>query len=81
MLPQVKLTDGLEISDEETFNAVERTWSTLLSDHTIIVLQMDADGNSLPLKYEDRVEYCNEVRKARMTESDEQVSMAGVKSF
>ena len=59
--------------DSETFSLSGRTWSTTLTDGTVIEIKVDGEGNPLPLNYDDRQEYCDKVRHIRMTEFDEQV--------
>ena len=58
---------------ETDFNAQGRMWSTTLCDGTSTVIKMDSEGNAVPLKYEDRQEYCDKVREIRMSEGTEQV--------
>ena len=71
---EVKLIDQLETMDSETFPLSGRTWSTTLTDGTVIEIKVDGEGNTLPLNYDDRQEYCDKVRHIRMTEFDEQIA-------
>ncbi|XP_064606807.1 E3 ubiquitin-protein ligase HECTD3-like [Liolophura sinensis] len=73
---EVKLIDILESMEESEFNvkiAGKRTWSTFLSDGTVIQLKISADGTSPELSYTDRGDYCQAVKKIRMAESDLQI--------
>lgn len=74
---QVKLIEILDSMEESEFNvkiAGKRTWSTFLSDGTVIQLKISADGTSPELSYIDRGDYCQAVKKIRMAESDLQVN-------
>ncbi|XP_033737246.1 E3 ubiquitin-protein ligase HECTD3-like [Pecten maximus] len=70
---EVTLIDNMEAIDKEKFLILGRTWSTVLSDGTAVLMKVDDKGNPLDLMYEDRKEYCDKVRKIRMAESDEQL--------
>ncbi|XP_046562104.1 E3 ubiquitin-protein ligase HECTD3-like [Haliotis rubra] len=70
---EVKVINTIKTMDEQTFSALERQWSLTLSDGTSVSLKVDSDGNPLSLKYEDRTDYCREVQKIRMAESDQQI--------
>ena len=59
--------------DCETFKVAARSWSMVLSDGTTVQIKVDHQGNSLPLAYDDRVEYAAKVREIRMSECDKQV--------
>ena len=70
----MKLIDTLEMSESTAdFASSPRSWSCTLSDGSMVLIKVDWEGNSVPLKYEDRERYCSEVRQIRMTEFDEQV--------
>lgn len=64
----------IESMDRETFEASfagELTYTTSLSDQTIVPLK---DGcTDTHVLYDDRQEYCRLVKKARMAECTEQV--------
>ncbi|XP_052273526.1 E3 ubiquitin-protein ligase HECTD3-like [Dreissena polymorpha] len=71
----VKLIDTLEMSESTAdFASSPRSWSCTLSDGSMVLIKVDWEGNSVPLKYEDRERYCSEVRQIRMTEFDEQIA-------
>ena len=52
--------------------ANEITWSCTLSDGTLFNLK--PDGSSKSVAYEERLEYCDLVKKTRLSESDKQVN-------
>ncbi|XP_041475804.1 E3 ubiquitin-protein ligase HECTD3-like [Lytechinus variegatus] len=70
----VKMIELIESMDRETFEASfagELTYTTSLSDQTIVPLK---DGcTDTQVLYDDRNEYCRLVKKARMNECTEQV--------
>ncbi|XP_030844252.1 E3 ubiquitin-protein ligase HECTD3 [Strongylocentrotus purpuratus] len=70
----VKMIELIESMDRETFEASfagELTYTTSLSDQTIVPLK---DGcTDTHVLYDDRQEYCRLVKKARMAECTEQV--------
>ena len=71
---QVKLIDTLEKIDKSEYEQKyggEMTWSCTLSDGTQHKLQ--PNGNLKPVTYEERIEYCDKVKKIRLSESDKQV--------
>lgn len=71
---QVKLLEAIEKLDQTEYDlkyANEITWSCTLSDGTLFLIK--PNGNSILVKYEERLEYCEQVKKVRMTESDKQV--------
>jgi E3 ubiquitin-protein ligase HECTD3 len=71
---QVKMLDGiekLERGDYELKYGAEITWSCNLSDGSLCRLK--PSGEKRPVAYEERLEYCAQVRHARLTESDRQV--------
>lgn len=70
---EVTLIDNMETIEKEKFLILGRTWSTVLSDGSVVLMKTDDRGNPLDLMYEDRKEYCDKVRKIRMSESDEQL--------
>ncbi|XP_050401183.2 E3 ubiquitin-protein ligase HECTD3 [Patella vulgata] len=69
-----KLIDDLEKMDAVTFRSASRSWSLTLANGTTVILKMDESGNPLVLKYEDREEYCEKVKEARMKEFDDQIT-------
>ncbi|XP_052776275.1 E3 ubiquitin-protein ligase HECTD3-like isoform X2 [Mya arenaria] len=70
----VKMIDTLETMESSEFSTVSRNWSCTLSDGSVVHVKLDGEGNAVPLKYDDRDRYCREVRRIRMTESDEQLN-------
>ncbi len=71
---QVKLLDCIENADEWSYHSIyanELTWSCTLSDGTLVNLKID--GNQKLVEYSDRIEYCELVRKTRLSEFDKQV--------
>lgn len=74
MFRQVKLIDGLESMPSSEFTSGVHTWTCTLSDSNMVYLKLDGEGNTVPLKYDDREKYCEKVRSVRMAESDEQVT-------
>lgn len=70
----VKIIDKLETMESSEFSLVTRHWTCTLSDGSVEYLRVDGEGNSVPLKYEDREKYCESVRKIRMSESEEQIN-------
>ena len=69
----MKLIDNLQKIEKDKFESLCRTWSTVLSDGSVVVLRPDNQGNPAVLLYEDREEYCTSVQKTRLNESNEQV--------
>ena len=72
---QVKLIDTLETIESSLFTAAHRNWSLTQTDGNTVYIKVDGEGNPVPLKYEDREKYCQEVRRIKLEEFDEQVSM------
>jgi E3 ubiquitin-protein ligase HECTD3 len=73
-LTQVKLLETiekLERAEYELNYGSEITWSCTLSDGTLCKLK--PNGQSKPVAYEDRLDYCEQVKKARLAESDKQI--------
>lgn len=71
---QVKLLDTIEKLDKEEYElnyGTEVTWSCNLSDGTLYLIK--PNGNIKPVEYNDRLEYCEQVRHIRLGESDRQV--------
>lgn len=58
---------------EYELNYSEITWSCTLSDGTTYKLK--EDGLNKFVSFEDRLEYCEQVKKIRMNESDKQVNI------
>ena len=54
--------------------ANEKTWSCILSDGSLHELK--PNGSHLPVPYEERLDYCEAVKKARINESNRQVSLS-----
>ncbi len=74
LFQQVKILDIIAKIDEEDYNikfAKEKTWTCILSDGTNYELK--PNGNDEYVKYQDRLEYVELVKKARIHESDKQV--------
>ncbi|CAI9732140.1 E3 ubiquitin-protein ligase HECTD3-like isoform X2 [Octopus vulgaris] len=71
---EVKLLETLVNLDEHKFLPENRLWSTTLSDGTEVHLRLDEDGNPRRLKYDERRDYCAEVKKIRMSESSKQIA-------
>ena len=73
---QVKMIELIESMDQETFEASfagELTFTTSLSDQTIVPLK---DGcTEAHVQYEGRLHYCRLVKETRMVECREQVSL------
>ena len=72
---EVRVLDSIERMDKNEYEnkfANEKTWSCTLSDGTNYDLK--PNGSQLPVLYEERVEYCEAVKKARLSESDRQVN-------
>ncbi len=68
--------------DEEEYNlkfAKEKTWSCTLSDGTNYELKLD--GNDEYVTYKDRLDYIELVKKARIYESEKQVTEFKPKNF
>jgi hypothetical protein len=71
---QVKVIDNLETMEASSeFVTMNYQWTCTLSDGSIVYIRVDGEGNGVPLKFEDRENYCREVRKIRMMEFEEQV--------
>ena len=74
---QVKLIDTLEKIDKLEYElkyANELTWSCTLSDGSLFKLQPSTNGNFKTVTYEERLDYCEKVKKIRLGESDKQVN-------
>jgi len=68
------MIESMENMDEEAFSAYfggERTWTTVLSDGTLVPLR--PDGIDSLVLHEERLEYALAVQETRMNESKEQV--------
>ena len=74
LLFQVKLIDTLETVESSLFVVSQRNWSLTQIGGNTVYIKVDGEGNPVSLMYEDREKYCEEVRKLRLTEFDEQVS-------
>lgn len=75
-LKQVKLIDTLEKIDKLEYElkyANELNWSCTLSDGSLFKLQPSINGNIGTVSYEERLDYCEKVKKIRLCESDKQV--------
>ncbi len=57
--------------DYESIYANEITWTCVLSDGKLQKLQ--PNGHLKQVSYEERLEYCEQVKKIRLNESDKQV--------
>ncbi|CAF0837663.1 unnamed protein product [Brachionus calyciflorus] len=71
---QVKFLETIEKLDEFEYDdkySNEITWSCVLSDGTLFKLR--PDGNLINVKYDERLDYCEQVKKIRMSESDKQI--------
>jgi len=66
--------DSLQVMEKDKFEQLGRSWSTTLTDGSSVMLKIDEKGNPMELKYEDRKEYCDMVRKTRLTDGEEQVN-------
>ena len=71
---QVKLIDTLETIDSSLFISTHRNWSLTQTNGNTVYIKVDGEGNAVPLNYDDREKYCQEVRRLKMEEFDEQVS-------
>jgi E3 ubiquitin-protein ligase HECTD3 len=72
---QVKLLETIEKLDKTEYDenySAEITWSCTLSDGT--QHKLVEEGQLKPVQYEERLEYCEQVKAVRMGESDKQVS-------
>lgn len=72
---EVKILDIIAKIGEEDYNikfAKEKTWTCILSDGTNYELK--PNGNDEYVKYQDRLEYIELVKKARIHESDKQLN-------
>lgn len=72
---KVKLIDSIEKMDKLEYElkyGSEITWSCTLSDGTLHKLQ--PNGNMNPVSYEERIDYCEQVKNVRLNESDKQVN-------
>lgn len=70
----MKLLDALEKMDQQEYElkyANEITWTCTLSDGTLHMIE--PDGNSRLVNYEERLDYCEKVKRIRLSESDKQV--------
>lgn len=70
---EVKLIDALETSEKDLFAAAQRNWCLTQTDGNTVYIKVDGEGNAVPLKYEDKEKYCEEVRRIRLEEFDEQI--------
>lgn len=72
---QVRVIESMSGMSEETYeiHCSERTWSVTLSDGTSKDLK--PGGSETSVSYEDRLEYSRLAKEARMSESDQQVSL------
>jgi E3 ubiquitin-protein ligase HECTD3 len=73
---QVKLLDSIEKCDRKEYDAkyaTEITWSCNLSDGTLHKIKPSGDKKAV--LYEERLDYCQQVRQVRLSESDKQVSL------
>ncbi|XP_045157953.2 E3 ubiquitin-protein ligase HECTD3-like isoform X2 [Mercenaria mercenaria] len=71
----VKVIDSLETMESTVeFMSLNRQWTCTLSDGNLVYIRVDGEGNGVPLKFDDREKYCQEVRKARMSESEDQIN-------
>jgi E3 ubiquitin-protein ligase HECTD3 len=71
---QVKLLDTIEKMNKTEYEmnyGSEITWSCTLSDGTLHKLK--PNGNSKSVSYDERLDYCEQVKKVRMSEFDKQV--------
>lgn len=71
---EVQIIDNIESMDLETFNALQRSWSLILSNGTPVALRVDDEGCTQALGYNERFEYAAEVRRLRMSEFEEQLA-------
>lgn len=66
----------IEKMDKDSYDAYfhgERTWNVILSDGTSVPLK--PNGNQLTVLYEERLEYVQLVREARLSEMKHQVGL------
>ncbi|KAK7484074.1 hypothetical protein BaRGS_00024686 [Batillaria attramentaria] len=70
---EVQLIDNLDSMDQDTFNALGRSWSLILSNGAPLALRLDSDGATKVLNYSERDEYAEEVRRIRMNEFEDQL--------
>ncbi len=71
---EVKLLDSIEKmskSDYDLKYASEITWSCILSDGTLY--KFEQNGHLKNVAYEERLDYCEKVKKIRLSESDKQI--------
>ncbi|XP_053549532.1 E3 ubiquitin-protein ligase HECTD3 isoform X2 [Bombina bombina] len=70
----VKLLEMMEQMDKETFGfkfGEELTYTTVLSDQRMV--DLISGGSNISVRYEDRMEFIEMVKKARLEESKDQV--------
>ena len=75
MFVKVKLLDTIEKLDRVDYELTygnEITWTCVLSDGTQHKLR--PDGNQHPVAYDDRLDYCDQVKRVRLAECDKQVN-------
>ena len=73
---EVRLLDAIEKMDAVEYEmkfANEKTWSCILSDGSLHELK--PNGSNLSVRFDERLEYCDAVKKARINESNRQVSL------
>ncbi|CAN9503008.1 unnamed protein product [Ophioblennius macclurei] len=71
----VNLLEAMENSDKETFDfqfGEELVYTTLLTDGQMV--ELIPGGSSVPVRYEDRLEFIRLVQKARLEESKQQIA-------
>ena len=72
----MKLLDTIEKLNKTEYDqnyGEEITWSCTLSNGTLYKLR--PNGNQLPVTYEERLEYCQQVKHIRLNESDRKVCL------
>jgi len=73
---QVKFLDIIEKIEKAEYEmnyGSEITWTCTLSDGALHKLK--PHGNSKSVSYDERLDYCEQVKKVRMSEFDKQVSL------
>ncbi len=71
----MRLLDTIEKIDKKEYSLKyenEITWSCVLSDGNLFNLK--PNGSHKKVAYEERLEYCEQVKLARLSESDKQVN-------
>lgn len=71
---EVQVIDNMGTMDEETFTALARSWSLVLSNGTQVSLRLDGEGSIRSLDYISRLDYALEVRRLRMNEFEDQLA-------